>query len=337
MNRTPENGMERGGSPSVARLEIGQLLLNQLFAEARAASWGVDRDAFAATLQLSAKKHFVEDIPPVAKLEGYFFSLHLQDLALACGCAQGNSAAWDYFVATYRGYLRSAAGIILHCPPDSPVAQELADSLFAELYGISEGANRRSLFRYFHGRSSLKTWLRAVLAQRHVDAIRASRRFTQLDSADGEIDLAALRPALLPAINPDGPGAPHDPQRDELVAIFHRTLEVALGLLAPRDKERLRLYYAAEQTLAEIGRKLGEHESSVSRNLDRTRRELRQEVEQALRKGSSSLDGRAPVAGLSEAQIALCFEYASEDAPIDLDTLLPETHAVGRKPESKKP
>ncbi len=337
MNRTPENGMERGGSPSVARLEIGQLLLNQLFAEARAASWGVDRDAFAATLQLSAKKHFVEDIPPVAKLEGYFFSLHLQDLALACGCAQGNSAAWDYFVATYRGYLRSAAGIILHCPPDSPAAQELADSLFAELYGLSEGANRRSLFRYFHGRSSLKTWLRAVLAQRHVDTIRASRRFTQLDSADGEIDLAALRPALLPAINPDGAGPQRDPHRDELVAVFHRTLEVALGLLAPRDKERLRLYYAAEQTLAEIGRKLGEHESSVSRNLDRTRRELRQQVEQALRKGSSSLDGRASVAGLSDAQIALCFEYASEDAPIDLDKLLPETHAVGRKPESKKP
>jgi len=336
MNRTPENGMERGGSPSVTRLEIGQLLLNQLFAEARAESWGIDRDAFAATLQLSAKKHFVEDIPAVAKLEGYFFSLHLQDLALACGCAQGNSAAWDYFVATYRGYLRSAAGIILHCPPDSPAAQELADSLFAELYGLSEGANRRSLFRYFHGRSSLKTWLRAVLAQRHVDAIRASRRFTQLDSADGEIDLAALRPALLSAINPDGAGPQRDPHRDELVAIFHRTLEVALGLLAPRDKERLRLYYASEQTLAEIGRKLGEHESSVSRNLDRTRRELRQEVEQALRKGSS-LDGRASVAGLSEAQIALCFEYASEDAPIDLDTLLPETHAVGRKPESQKP
>ena len=97
------------------------------------------------------------------------------------------------------------------------------------------------------------------------------------------------------------------------------------------------MYYAAEQTLAEIGRKLGEHESSVSRNLDRTRREVRQQVEQALRKGSSSLDGRTPVGGLSDAQIALCFEYASEDAPIDLDKLLPETHAVGRKQESKKP
>src|SRR5712671_3668940 len=220
MNRTPENGMERGGSPSVTRLEIGQLLLNQLFAEARAEAWGIDRDAFAATLQLSAKKHFVEDIPALAKLEEYFFSLHLQDLALACGCAQGNTAAWDYFVATYRGYLRSVAAFLLRCPPDSPAACELADSLFAELYGIGEGANRRSLFRYFHGRSSLKTWLRAVLAQRHVDTIRTGRRFTDLDSmaGDGDLTLSAHRPrpALSPAINRHDGGAPHDPHRAEL-------------------------------------------------------------------------------------------------------------------------
>jgi len=337
MNRTPENGMERGSGGSIARPNIRQPLLAQLFAESRAASWGVQRDAFAATLELSAKKHFGRDVPGIAKLEEYLSSLHVQDLAVACGCADGNSAAWDYFVATYRGHLRTAAAIILRCPPDSPAAQELADSLFADLYGIGEGANRRSLFRYFHGRSSLKTWLRAVLAQRHVDTIRASRRFTDFESTDRDIAPSALRPALLPAINPDGAGPPHDPHRNELVALFHRTLEVALGLLAPRDKERLRLYYAAERTLAEIGRELGEHESSVSRNLERTRRELREQVEQALRKGSSSLDGRASVAGLSDAQIALCFEYASEDAPIDLDKLLPESQAAGRKPESKKP
>src|SRR6266478_5364670 len=233
MNRTPENGMERGNGPPVEPLKIGQPLLDQLFADSGASSWGLPCGVFAITLELSAKKYFGGDVPGIAKLEGYFFSLHLQDLALACGCAEGNAAAWDYFVATYRGYLRSVAALLLRCPPDSPAACELAVSLFAELYGIGEGANRRSLFRYFHGRSSLKTWLRAVLAQRHVDTIRASRRFTQLDSADGEMVPAALRPALLPAINPDGPGAPHDPHRDELVADFHRTLEVALGLLAP--------------------------------------------------------------------------------------------------------
>jgi hypothetical protein len=120
------------------------------------------------------------------------------------------------------------------------------------------------------------------------------------------------------------------------VALFRRTLEVALGLLDTRDKERLRLYYAAEQTMAAIGRKLGEHESSVSRNLERTRRELRHQVEQALRKGSGGLDGAPAGAALTDEQIVLCFEYAAEDAPIDLDKLLPESQATGRKPESKK-
>jgi RNA polymerase sigma factor (sigma-70 family) len=337
MNRTPENGMDGAMETSIARLNIRQPLLDQLFADSQAAAWGVQREAFAAILELSARKHFVGGIPAIGKLEEYFFSLHLQDLALACGCAEGNSAAWEQFVSTFREYLRSSAAVILHCPPGSPAAWELADSLFSELYGVGEGGNRRSLFRYFHGRSSLKTWLRAVLAQRHVDAVRASRRFTDFDSTAGEIALSATRPVLLLGRNTDGAGLPPDPHRNELVALFHRTLEVALGLLAPRDKERLRLYYAAEQTLAEIGRKLGEHESSVSRNLDRTRRELRQQVEQSLRKGSSSLDGRASAAGLSDAQIALCFEYASEDAPIDLDKLLPKSQATEQKPESKKP
>ena len=332
MNRTPENGIDLANASPVPRLKIAQPLLDQLFAESGAAVWALPRKVFANALEVSAKKHFVLKVPAISQVEEYLSALHLQDLALACSCAEGNAAAWDHFVSTFRGYLRSAAGVMLRCPADSAATCELADSLFAELYGVSEGPSRRSLFRYFHGRSSLKTWLRAVLAQRHVDAIRAGRRFTDLDD-----DTGASRPALVAAIKTDGAsGSPPDPHRDELVTLFHRALEVALGLLEPRDKERLRLYYAAQQTLAEVGRRLGEHESSVSRNLERTRRELRQQVEQALRKGSSSFDGRTP-AGLSDAQIALCFEYASEYAPIDLDQLLPESQAAAQKPEIKKP
>jgi RNA polymerase sigma factor (sigma-70 family) len=319
-----------------------QALMDQLFTDSDAQTWGLQRDIFAAALEQSARKRFSEESPAPVQLEEYLSTLHLQDLALACACAEGRSDAWDYFVSNFRGYLRSAAAAILRCPPQSPAACELADSLFADLYGLGEGANRRSLFRYFHGRSALKTWLRAVLAQRHVDAIRASRRFTEIDGADGEPVLPAAQaptPYKKTSHGKTGSGDDPvgDPHRAELVALFRRTLEVALGLLEPRDRERLRLYYAAEQTLAEIGRKLGEHESSVSRHLDRTRRQLRQEVEQALRKGSGDLDGPASAAGLSDAQIALCFEYAAEDAPIDLDKLLPESHAPARKPESKKP
>ena len=335
MNRTPENGLDRASPGRIGWLTRLQPLVDRLFAASGAASWGLPCDLFAAALEHSAKKRFGKESPGAGTIEEYLSTLHLQDLALACACAEGRSDAWDHFVATFRGYMRSAAGAILRRSPDSPAACELADSLFADLYGLGEGANRRSLFRYFHGRSSLKTWLRAVLAQRHIDAIRASRRFTDLDGADGHGALPSAQLAAPRHISSAGAQPLRDPHRTELVTLFHRTLEVALGLLDPRDRERLRLYYAAEQTLAEIGRKLGEHESSVSRNLERTRRELRQHVEQALRKGSS-VDGASPAAALSDAQIALCFEYAAEDSPIDLDKLLPESQVAVRKTESKK-
>ncbi len=321
-----------GASPGgIGWLTGRQPFVDQLLAASGATSWGL----LAAALERSASKRFGEESPGAGKIEEYLSALHLQDLALACACAEGRPDAWDHFVAAFRGYMRSAASAILRCPPDSPAACELADSLFADLYGLGEGANRRSLFRYFHGRSSLKTWLRAVLAQRHIDAIRANRRFTDLDGADGHATLPAAQLAAPRHKSSAGAQPLRDPHRTELVTLFHRTLEVALGLLDTRDKERLRLYYAAEQTLAEIGRKLGEHESSVSRNLERTRRELRQHVEQALRKGSS-VDGASPAAALSDAQIALCFEYAAEDSPIDLDKLLPESQVAVRKTESKK-
>src|SRR5712691_1935205 len=254
MNRTPENALDLslGRIGSLTRL---QPLVDQLFAASGGASWGLPRALFAAALEHSASKRFGEGSPGAGKLEEYLSALHLRDLALACACAEGRSDAWDHFVATFRGYMRSAAGAILRCPPDSPAACELADSLFADLYGLGEEPSRRSLFGYFHGRSSLKTWLRAVLAQRHVDAIRASRRFTDLDGADGHAALPSAKLTTPRRISNAGAEPLQDPHRTELLDLFHRTLEVALGLLDARDKERLRLYYAAEETLAEIGRK----------------------------------------------------------------------------------
>lgn len=336
MNGTSENGIGDAGKAPAEWLRSRKQLANQLFADSDAASWDVTREAFVAALEHSAQKRFSGSVPTMAQLDVYFSALHLRDLGLACACANSHAPAWEYFVANFRGYLRSAAGAILHCPPESPASCELADSLFADLYGIGDAPNRRSLFRYFHGRSSLKTWLRAVLAQRHVDSIRAGRRFTELESegsdghASGTLPRAVAHQGVNPASEPD-------PHRAELVALFRRTLEVALGLLDPRDKERLRMYYAAQQTLADIGRHLGEHESSVSRNLERTRRALRNDVEHALRNARGAVNGATADAGLSDEQIALCFEYAAEDAPINLDQLLPEIPVAGRKSESKKP
>jgi len=330
MNRTPENGLDLslGRIGSLTRL---QPLVDQLFAASGGASWGLPRALFAAALEHSASKRFGEGSPGAGKLEEYLSALHLRDLALACACAEGRSDAWDHFVATFRGYMRSAAGAILRCPPSSPNARELADSLLAELYGLAEG-NRaeHSLFRYFHGRSSLKTWLRAVLAQRHVDAIRAGARLTELPDEQS---------AMKRRDSPDGARAQPapDPHRERYLALFTCTIEVALGLLDPRDKERLRLYYAEEQTLAEIARKFGEHESSVSRNLERIRRQLRHDLEEVLRKGRSGANGVSGEPGLSEAEISLCFEYAGQEVPIDFAKLFPVAGERKPKTGSKAP
>ena len=304
-------------------------LVDRLYARSKAEQWGVSREQFSAALERSAKKRLTSGAGTAQNLEEYLRGLHIGDLALAAACAEGCETAWEHFFTTYRPYLRVAAAAILHCAAGSAQACELADSLFSELYGLAGGKGaERSLFRYFHGRSSLRTWLRAILAQRHIDSIRAGRRFEKLaeeEAADGPMK-TPLGQQILPA----------DPHRERYVASFTRALQEALARLEPAEKERLRLYYAEEMTLAEIGRLLGEHESSVSRHLERVRRDLRRDVEDILRRGLVAANGSMADPGLSEAEIALCFEYSAEDTPIDLDKLLPRPKfqgpAAGKRP-----
>jgi RNA polymerase sigma factor (sigma-70 family) len=293
--------------------------IDWLFAQSKAGRWGLSRERFAASLQRSAEKRLASGNLRPEKVEEYFAALHLVDLGLATACMENSEPAWEHFVAEYRPYLRAAAAAVLRCSSASPEACELADSLFAELYGLADGARReRSLFRYFHGRSSLKTWLRAVLAQRHIDALREGRRFESLDDEGTKPPGAQLIQKIPHAVSLP----PADPHRDRYSTLFVRALEAAIAALDERDEQRLRLYYAEEQTLAEIGRHLGEHESSVSRNLDRIRLALRRTVEETLQNGCPAANGFAAELGLSEAQISLCFEYASADAPFDLEKLL---------------
>jgi len=317
MDKDPESRSVDANTVDVVQaLKDRPAVVEWLYAQANAARWGLSRGHFAAALERSAKKRLASGAFTAPQLEEYLGALHLEDLALASACAEGCEAAWEHFVTTFRGYLRAAAAAILRCKAGYADACDLADSLFSELYGLAGGKGaERSLFRYFQGRSSLKTWLRAVLAQRHIDAIRTGRRFQELgedETGDGQSKTLS------------GPQMqPGDPHRERYIASFTLALQTALERLEPQEKERLRLYYAEEKTLAEIGRLLGEHESSVSRHLDRVRRDLRQAVEDILRQGICAANGSAVQPGLSDAEIALCFEYSAGDSPIDLEKLLP--------------
>lgn len=195
------------------------------------------------------------------------------DLALARACADGSPDAWDRFVAEYRPRLYAAARAI--AGPDQ--GRELADSLYADLYGLeTRDGQRRSLFTYYQGRSSLMTWLRAVLAQRHVDALRAGARraYARIgtdSSANEEV------------VDPPAPAREPDPDAPRQIAALRVAVRDALEALDPDDRLRLAWYYAHDMTLAEIARIGGEHEATVSRKLARTRRRLRDAIERTLR------------------------------------------------------
>lgn len=279
--------------------QIDDRVLADLFRRARAGQWNLSPGAFRSALERCLPEGAVEPGDVRARLE----ALRLEDLAMACACAEGDEAAWEHFVLTFRPVLYRAAAAM----DPSGGARDLADSLYADLFGIpASGGDRKSLFRYFHGRSSLATWLRAVLAQRHVDRIRAGKRWEPLPEED-------TVPA--PAVEPD-------PDRRRFGALVAGALRAAVEALSPKDRLRLAWYYAHDMTLAEIGRALKEHEATVSRNLSKARRLILEHVERQLERDH----------GLGRREIDECLASAAGDAgTLDLGDLL------GRAADRKNP
>jgi RNA polymerase sigma-70 factor (ECF subfamily) len=229
--------------------------------------WQVSRARFAEAVAHSVAKRFdAAGRPTHDAVEAFVASLHAQDLALACACADGHGEAWDHFVLTYRPELYRAARAIA----GESAARELADSLYAELYGLTPAdGGRRSLLTYYHGRSRLGTWLRSVLSQRHVDGIRARRRLTSLDDPDH----AAPEPVVRPAVEPD--------QADRL-RVAAACVSTALAGLDGPSRLRLAYYYVHGLTLAQAGQLFGEHEATASRKLEKARVALRTLIETSL-------------------------------------------------------
>jgi RNA polymerase sigma-70 factor (ECF subfamily) len=260
----------------------------RLYAKAEAARWKVPTEVFSNALERSAEKTFAGRTPSEAELDRYFDGLHLADLALACACAMGREDAWDHFVREFRPGMYRAADAI----DPGGGAREIAEALYAELFGLRERDGiRQSIFRYFHGRSGLATWLRSLVSQRYIDRHRETRRLEPLPED--------ASPSPLRAATRDV-----DPERDRYVAAMRTVLAAAIAALAPRERLRLACYYAQEMTLAQIGTLTREHEATVSRQIARTRRAIREDVERRLRTDY----------GFADRQIADCFASLVDDA-----------------------
>ena len=240
--------------------------LQRLYDRGQGDRWKLPHEVFLNALERSAEKSFAGRSPAESDLDRYYASLHLEDLALACACAMGREDAWDHFVREFRPAMYRSADAI----DPGGTAREVAQALYAELFGLKEKDGiRQSVFRYFHGRSSLATWLRSLIAQRYIDRHRATKR---LDPIPEESGAATLR----------APAARIDPDRERYLTVMKATLGAAIAALAPRDRLRLACYYAQEMTLAQIAVLTREHEATVSRQLAKTRKAIRADVERRL-------------------------------------------------------
>jgi len=190
----------------------------------------------------------------------FFKSLKVEELALARGCAAGHERAWEVFLTRYREKLFEMA---LSIARDGATARELADSLYADLYGVNSRGERVSKLASYTGRGSLEGWLRTVLAQEFINRYRKQRRTTSLDEEIEQGRQFAAQPVETAALaGGSESGAAIDPRLDP-------SITSVLDSLTNEDRYVLASYFLDGRTLADVARTLGVHESTISRRVDK--------------------------------------------------------------------
>jgi len=279
-------------------------LLTELHAKSGGDSVGLTRDSFAVILCEIGAKHGATAEPEIRTL---LLSLRVDELALARACAAGSNSAWEIFLTRYREKLYLSALRIAH---EDSAARDLADTLYADLYGTTTREGQRvSKLSSYTGRGSLEGWLRTVLAQEYINRYRKTKRLVSLDeeSEDG-VQFSAPDPE---------PVAPADSRLADAT-------DEAIAYLSGEDRLMLSAYYLDGRTLAEIARMLGVHESTISRKLDKLAKSLRKQILVGL--------GRR---GMSRRQAEEALEVDVRDLQVDIRRSLAQDSSSGAFSEKR--
>ena len=222
--------------------------------------------------------------PQHAEIISFVDEIRADDLCLVIACERGDEKAWEDLVAGYDSTVKGAARKIA---ANSEDADDLASSIWAELYGLREDAKgeRKSKLGYYSGRGSLGGWLRAVVSQLAIDQFRKQSKFVQIEETREFENLAEESSNnsnndgfVSHAANPEDLFG--DKQASEDVA---RALKEAVESLEPEDKLIVKMYYFDDLKLKDIAAAFGYHEATASRRLSRLHTDIRKSVERNLR------------------------------------------------------
>ena len=281
---------------------LPDMLGEELWRTARAELMEVSQAEFSHALEtIGARDNFGLDPGKQASArqrETFWRALHLEELAIARGCALGRESAWRHFLAQYQDKLTRAA---VEMTRSAALGEELASALYSELFGLTEHEGKRwSPLLGYSGRGSLMGWLRAILAQRRVDQYRKIGRETALN----EIEPAA-------AVS----------EQIELKRLEDLRVALKMTLSGASAEERFLLsaYYLDRRTLEEISGVLRVHVATVSRKLKRATDRLRKQLLRTLVAQGLSRRAAEEALGSDPRDIEINLRKLlqnSEDAPI---------------------
>jgi RNA polymerase sigma-70 factor (ECF subfamily) len=235
-------------------------LHGELYAKSEGEKIGLSREVWA-TILCEVGGKCLPAPASMAEARTFLLTLRVDELALARACVAGNNFAWELFLTRFREKLYQAA---LRVAREDSAARELADTLYADLYGTTvRDGERISKLASYTGRGSLEGWLRTVLAQEYVNRYRRQKRLVSLDEESEEgVQFAAPNPEPSPSAD----------------SRVESAIDEALASLTAEERLVLSAYYLDGRTLAEIARMLGVHESTISRKVDKLAKSLRKKI-----------------------------------------------------------
>jgi RNA polymerase sigma factor (sigma-70 family) len=167
------------------------------------------------------------------------------DLELTRRCAAGDADAWATFMRRYRPFMVDFGGRIV----DRTRAADVADAVIADLW-------QRGKIATFAGRSSLRTWLGALVANAALNVRRVAASGASIAAADeGRED--------------------HDPAAREASVIVSRVLGESIAALPDEDRLLILMHYEQDLSLAQCAAVLGSSKPTLSRRLTAIRERLR--------------------------------------------------------------
>lgn len=207
-----------------------------------------------------ASKHLIPDAPNPVRIN-FVRALHTTDLYLALACARGSEAAWDRFTLMYGGYLQATANFVT---APSTTATEIADNVLVDLF--LPGPSGRSRIGSYEGRSSLATWLRVVVthhAANERERLRNSIGDPQVPDVADELATSRMDASL---------------RACRYGKMIRDALRSSCDCLTERERLILLLRYDEGLQFGQIARIFGVHQSTITRQMERSCKRLREAV-----------------------------------------------------------